>query len=50
MQKEPGWIFSQILWKETAFIPGLLAAGCGITQLWKVNKSKKQTIEENITR
>jgi len=41
VQKEPGWIINQILWKEAAFIPWLLVVGCGIAQLFKINKAKR---------
>jgi hypothetical protein len=45
MQKEPGWIFHQIFWKEAAFIPGLLIIVCGITDFLKLNKAKGRKLD-----
>jgi hypothetical protein len=47
MQKDPGWIFHQIFWKEAAFIPGLLTAGCGILELRNLTKFKRQKVTAN---
>jgi hypothetical protein len=45
-QKDPAWIFHQILWKEAAFIPGLLTAGCMIFDFLRLNKAKRQAKKE----
>jgi len=46
IQKDPGWIFHQLLWKESAFIPGLIVVGCGIADLIKMNKTKRRELKE----